>query len=114
MLLLKELTPHSGHYRPSDEDFARCIQTFADAGVDMSGVKIAEPKKRKEKNLCVYWPCRYHSCGTSGGVTDLLRDGLRTCVDAAVTLARALMSPVRVRSGAVLAKAESDRLLVSS
>ena len=95
--MLKELTPHSGHYRPSDEDFARCIQTFADAGVDMSGVKIAEPKKRKEKNLCVYLPCRYHSCWTPGGVT----------------LARALMSPVRVRSGAVLAKAESDRLLVS-
>ena len=31
---LLELTPHSGHYQPSEEDFARCVQTFKDAGVD--------------------------------------------------------------------------------
>jgi hypothetical protein len=49
--VLCELTPHSGHYRPSDEDFARCIATLTEAGVDMSVVKIAKPKVRKEKDL---------------------------------------------------------------
>ena len=49
--VLKELTPHSGHYRPSDEDFARCVQSFRDAGVPMDEVKIAAQKKRTEKNL---------------------------------------------------------------
>lgn len=48
---LKELTPHSGHYRPSDEDFARCVQTFRDAGVPMDAVRIAAQKQRKEKDL---------------------------------------------------------------
>ena len=49
--VLKELTPHSGHYRPSDDDFARCVQSFKDAGVPMEEVKIAAQKARKEKNL---------------------------------------------------------------
>ena len=49
--MLKELTPHSGHYRPSDDDFARCVQSFKDAGVPMEAVKIAAQKARKEKNL---------------------------------------------------------------
>jgi hypothetical protein len=48
---LKELTPHSGHYRPSDEDFARCVQSFRDAGVPMDQVTIAAQKKRTEKDL---------------------------------------------------------------
>lgn len=49
--VLKELTPHSGHYRPSDEDFARCVQSFRDAGVPMDQVTIAAQKKRTEKDL---------------------------------------------------------------
>jgi hypothetical protein len=49
--VLQEITPHSGHYRPSDEDFKRCIQSITDMGVPMEAVAIAKPKKRKkEKN----------------------------------------------------------------
>lgn len=49
--VLKELTPHSGHYRPSDDDFARCVQSFRDAGVPMEQVTIAAQKKRTQKDL---------------------------------------------------------------
>lgn len=44
---LLELTPHSGHYRPSAEDFDRCIEALSEAGIDMEGVKLAKPKQPK-------------------------------------------------------------------
>ena len=49
--VLSEITPHSGHYRPSTEDFARCLASIEALGVDMSGVAVAKPKKRKSKDL---------------------------------------------------------------
>ena len=48
---LRSINLHSGHYRPSDEDFARCVQSFRDAGVPMDQVTIAAQKKRTEKDL---------------------------------------------------------------
>ena len=48
---LLEITPHSGHYRPSEEDFERCIALLAERGIDMGKVKTAAMKKRKEKDL---------------------------------------------------------------
>merc|ERR1712166_704014 len=44
---LLELTPHSGHYRPSAEDFDRCIEALSGQGIDMTDVKKAKPNAPK-------------------------------------------------------------------
>lgn len=49
---LMEITPHSGHYRPSEEHFARCLNQLKDLGIDMSEVIVANPNSKfKEKNM---------------------------------------------------------------
>jgi|EP01047_Picozoa_sp_COSAG01_P055384 hypothetical protein len=41
----------AGHYRPSEEDFARCLELLTKRGVDMASVQTAKLKVRKEKDL---------------------------------------------------------------
>ena len=62
--VLKEITPHSGHYRPSEEDFARCLALLAKRGVDMSTVKTAKLKVRKDlSKLVAEGKAAKQSCG---------------------------------------------------
>lgn len=49
--ILREVTPHSGHYRPSADDFKRCIASIESMGVDMTTVSIGKLKERTEKDL---------------------------------------------------------------